>query len=163
MSKNRKNGRKNRNGGDKVSRRLFVIDIENLCGKPVIEEADVKAAQKFANEAFHPSINDLVVIGTSHTSNFINAGMAWRGARQVFGSGHDGADLALLAAISEYNVVSFEEIVIMSGDGIFADAVDEIASKGVIVTVVSIGRCLSKKLAGAAPLIRLVDEAAIAA
>lgn len=163
MSKSRKIRRKDRNDGEKTPRRLFVIDIENLCGKPVIEESDVKAVQRFVNEALSLSTNDLVVIGTSHTNNFVSAGVAWKGVRQVFKPGHDGADLALLAAINEYNVETFEEIVIMSGDGIFADAVDEIAARSVIVTVMSIGRCLSKKLGEAASLVRFVDEAAIAA
>lgn len=163
MSKNKKNTRKNPGQQSTAARRLFVIDIENLCGKAILNEDDIHAAQRFVTAEFKPSNHDLIVIGTSHTSNFMNAGMAWRGARQVIGRGHDGADLALLSSIDEYDVESFEEIVIMSGDGIFAEAVDEIASRGVIVTVVSIGCSLSKKLAHVAPRVHLVDECAIAA
>lgn len=143
------------------SRRLFVIDIENYCGKPILSETDVEHARKSIQKHFNPSESDLVVIGTSHTNNYLSVGFAWQGIRQVIAKGHDGADLALLNALEGYQLDNFSEVTIMTGDSIFTDRVSEIASNGTIVTVISLARCLSNKLAAAASRIQFVhnDEA----
>lgn len=135
-----------------------MVDIENYCGKPVLSEEDVAAAQKSLAKHFNPSENDLIVVGTSHTSNFMSVGMVWKGVRQVLGMGHDGADNALLKAIKDYQLETFSEVYILSGDGIFTEAVEEIALRGVLVAVVSIKRCLSQKLAEIAPQLHFVKQ-----
>jgi len=157
MHKNRKNMQKNASGASQ-SRRLFVVDIENYCGKPVLSENDVAAALKSPNKHFHPGDNDLIVVGTSHTSNIVNVGLVWKGVRQVIGMGHNGADTALPNAIKDYRLETFSEVFILSGDGIFSKAVDEIALSGATVAVVSIARCLSQKLAEIAPKLQLVKQ-----
>ena len=156
MCKNRKNAKKST--ANHAARKLFVVDIENYCGKPILSENDALAAKESLVNHFHPSENDLVVVGTSHTSNYLNVGMVWKGIRQVLGKGHDGADIALLDAMQDYRLDTFSEVFILSGDGIFAEAVEEIALSGIIVAVVSIERCLSQRLAEAAPQIQLVEQ-----
>ena len=156
-------GRKKHLGGkvaNQESRKLFIIDIENYCGKPVLTEQDISAAREGIAKEFGLAPSDLVVIGTSHTSNLMSAGFAWRGARQVIMHGHNGADEALLKAVEEYRIESFAEVYIMSGDGIFADLVSRLANSGIAVTVASVQRCLSRKLSAAAPQVRIVAETA---
>ena len=158
-------GRKKHLGGKAAnheSRKLFIIDIENYCGKPVLTEEDVAAAKDGIAKEFGLAPSDLVVIGTSHTSNLMSAGFAWRSARQVIMHGHDGADEALLKAVEDYKIDSFAEVYVMSGDGIFADLVERLANSGVAVTVASIQRCLSRKLSAAAPRVQIVAEHAAA-
>lgn len=157
MSKNRKNAPK-KTAKTTGPRRLFVVDIENYCGKPVLSEEDVAAARKSLEKHFNPGENDLIVVGTSHTSNFMNVGMVWKGVRQVLGMGHDGADNALLKAIRDYQLKTFSEVFILSGDGIFSRVVEELALGGIAVAVVSIKRCLSQKLAEAAPQLHFVKQ-----
>lgn len=160
MSKSRKNVKKAASN-NAIARRLFVVDIENYCGKPVLNEEDVLAAKKSLVKHFHPTESDLIVVGTSHTSNYLNVGMAWKGVRQVLGIGHDGADIALLKAIKDYRIDTFSEVFILSGDGIFTEAVEELALNGVIVAVASIKRCLSQRLAEIAPQLQFVKQPAL--
>lgn len=155
MCKSRKNAKKS---NINTTRRLFVVDIENYCGKPVLNENDVIAAKRSLIKHFHPTENDLIVVGTSHSNNFMNVGMIWQGVRQVLGTGHDGADIALLKAIKDYQLGTFSEVFILSGDGIFAEAVEELALSNVMVAVVSIRRCLSQKLAEIAPQLQFVKQ-----
>ena len=81
--------------------------------------------------------------------------------RQVLGKGHDGADIALLKAIKDYRLDTFSEVFILSGDGIFTEAVEELALSGVLVAVVSIKRCLSQRLAEIAPQLQFVKQPAL--
>lgn len=145
------------------ARKLFLVDIENLCGKAVLTTQDAKAARNFVDGVLGPSGSDLVVVGASHSGNLISAGAGWMGPRWVFGRGRDGADKALVKAAGEYAVETFEEVVIISGDGIFADVADSISSQGVIVAVVALRGHLSHRLAKAASSIRLVDDLELAA
>ena len=154
-------GRKKHRGGkvaNQESRKLFIIDIENYCGKPVLTEQDVAAAREGIAKEFGLTPSDLVVIGTSHTSNLMSAGFAWRGARQVIMHGHNGADEALLKAVEDYKIDSFAEVYVMSGDGIFANLVTRLSNSGIAVTVASIQRCLSRKLNAVTPQVRIVAE-----
>lgn len=90
--------------------------------------------------------SEQVVIGTSHVG-VVAAGLGWRGPRLVARSGENGADLALLEVLTEERVEErFDEVVLVSGDGIFTEAVAALAAVGVEVTVVAHpGRC-SKRL-----------------
>ncbi|WP_296010561.1 hypothetical protein [uncultured Adlercreutzia sp.] len=161
MSKSKKT-RKNALSG-KMNRRLFLIDVENYCGKPILSEQDALVAKMSFFEHFSPRENDLIVVGTSHTNNFFNVGMAWHGVRQVLGIGHDGADMALIKAAKDYRLNTFEEVVVLSGDGIFAETVEELALEGVIVAVVSSADRLSRRLVDVAPRIRVVAQPALKA
>ena len=133
------------------TRKLVFVDIENYAGEPMLSQEVVGKARESLTGLIGITANDLVVVATSHTANFVNAQLAWRGPRHVGKWGHDGADLALIETMGQYDLGSFSEIYVVTGDGIFADAVDEIASAGHIVTVVSRVAALSRKLEKAAP------------
>lgn len=165
MCKNKKSAARNAiktipsDGG----RRLFVVDIENYCGKPVLSENDVLAAKQSLVKNFNPTESDLIVVGTGHTSNFMNVGMVWRDVRQVLGKGHNGADIALLKAIKDYRLDTFSEVLILSGDNIFTETVEKLALNGGMVAVVSIKHCLSQKLAEIAPKLHFIKQPALEA
>jgi hypothetical protein len=65
----------------------------------------------------------------------------------VVGSGPDGADLALLEVLAEHDVEGrFDAVVVASGDGIFTDAVSELAGMGLSTLVISRPEALSRRL-----------------
>jgi uncharacterized LabA/DUF88 family protein len=139
---------------------LFVIDIENYCGKAVLSQQDVASARQSICDSFRPTSEDLIVIGTSHSENFLSVGLVWRGARMVWSKGHNGADLALIEALETYRLNSFKEVVLVTGDHIFADKVRQISETGVEVTAVSCRRSLSKKLSVAATNVHIARDRA---
>ena len=53
-----------------LERRLVLIDIENYCGKPVLETEDVIGVRASIELPSKAGSGDLFVIGTSHTHNF---------------------------------------------------------------------------------------------
>ncbi|MBQ9043230.1 MAG: NYN domain-containing protein [Eggerthellaceae bacterium] len=132
-------------------RRIFFLDIENYAGKAVIGPDDVEAVRESIDRQFRPGDADMIVVGTSHTNNFLCAALSWKGPRHVLRRGRDGADLALLASIGEYRLDAFAEVLVMSGDGIFADKAAELVAQGVRVTVVSRPGSLSWRLVASAP------------
>ena len=132
-------------------RRIFFLDIENYAGKALLSADDVLAVRESVERQFAPGEADLIVIGTSGSANFLASALAWEGPRHVLKRGHDGADLALLEAIGEYRLDTFDEVLLMSGDGIFADKASELVGRGLDVTVVSRPGSLSWRLVAAAP------------
>lgn len=142
----------------KPTRRLFLIDIENYCGKGVLAVEDVYNARQSISRDFNLREEDLVVIGTSHGDNCLVSGTGWRGPRQVLMRGHDGADLALIKASHEYRIDAFAAIILISGDGIFTETVQgaRAFNKPVIVAARRTG--MSRKLSLAASAVRYVDS-----
>ncbi|WP_409366232.1 NYN domain-containing protein [Mycolicibacterium septicum] len=93
---------------------------------------------------------DQIVIGTSHVG-LLATGVGWPGPRIVVRSGEDGADLALLEVLLDERVNErFEEVVVVSGDAIFADAVARLGELGVTVTVVARREACARRLRFAA-------------
>lgn len=71
---------------------------------------------------------------------FIDERMLWR-------SGKDGADLALLDILKNEDIANrFSEVVVGSGDGIFAEIVARLAANGVRGHVVSRREALAHRL-----------------
>ena len=128
------------------TRRLLLIDIENYCGKGNLQPADVRIARTEICRDLELGGGDLVVIGTSHSNNCFVCGTEWEGPRQVLRRGHDGADVALIDAFGEYRLDTFSSLVIVSGDGIFADIASCARNKEKAVTIVSRIEGLSGKL-----------------
>lgn len=127
-------------------RRIVVVDIENVVRGAVQSELHAAYARQAIEEAIGPTDRDQVVIGTSHVG-LVSAGMAWHGARLVVRSGPDGADLALLEVlIGEQIAARFDEVILVSGDGIFADVVSSLGGDGVNVTVAATPGSCSKRL-----------------
>src|SRR6478735_5384782 len=118
-------------------RRLVVVDIENVVGGAVLTVEQATGVHLSVEGFAALNGSEHVVIGTSHVG-VVSTGLGWRGPRLVVRSGENGADLALLDVLTEERVAErFDEVVLVSGDGIFAEAVADLGSAGVEVTVVA--------------------------
>ena len=143
----------------KAARRLFVVDIENAAGTGRIDEKSCKSVKSRIERTYMPGQNDLTVIGVSHKNNLFPA-HSWEGARLVLREGHDGADLALENVLTTENVENrFDEVVIVSGDGLFAKQATRLRSLGIKVTVDSRARQLSRILAFSCTSVSLAPSA----
>lgn len=127
-------------------RRLVLVDIENVVGGAAMTAATARWARDVVDAALSVAEGEQVVIATSH-AGLLSTCSAWPAARVKVRSGKNGADLELLdVLVTERLAERFEEVVVVSGDGIFADAIAALASKGVLVTVASWHRSLSARL-----------------
>ena len=139
-------------------RQLVLVDIENAVGGAAIDQAAVRWAKAHIEEVTKIAAEGHVVIGTSHIG-LLSVGSAWSDLRYVVGSGPDGADRALLTVLEEDIESRFGEILLVSGDGIFADRIAELAAYGLRVIVVAHPDGLSKRLRMAAhQVIYLTDH-----
>lgn len=141
-------------------RRFVAMDIENIHGGAVSKKEFVDAAWRKVADAIHLSDNEQVVIGVG-PSSLLAAGMSVPTARLVMCRGPSGADHAPIEVLREECIADrFDEVVIVSGDGILADAAAWLASRGVEVSVVARNGHLSSRLRLAAgKLVFLPDHA----
>lgn len=123
-------------------RRLVVVDIENAVGGAVMVVEQAVAARCAVEGVAGLTGSEQIVIGTSHIG-LLSSGLGWQGTRLLVQSGEDGADLALLSVLTEERIEArFDAVVLVSGDGIFTEAVAALGAAGVHVTVVAHqGRC----------------------
>ena len=63
-----------RNRSKRPTRRLFILDIENYAGRKVLRTLAVENVRDAIYRKLAPKNEDLIVIGTSHTANFVCAG-----------------------------------------------------------------------------------------
>lgn len=127
-------------------RRLVLVDIENVVGGAAVTPAMAAWARTVIESALLGTHDEQVVIGTSHCGLF-NVKDAWPCARVEVRSGPDGADLELLEVLTTEHLASrFDEVVLVSGDGIFAEAVADLGRSGVHVVVAAWADGLSTRL-----------------
>lgn len=123
-----------------------MIDIENISGGAIRSLAQARWAQKIITSTLDLHGDEQVVIGVSK-SGVINTGPVWPAARLVHGCGVDGADHALLDVLNNENIARrFDEVVLVSGDGIFTEVVATLGGHGVEVMVVAHQVSLAKRL-----------------
>lgn len=140
----------------------MVVDIENVVGGAVRTAAQAAWARLRVVEALDLQPGEQVTVGTSHVG-LLNTRAAWPGARIVVRSGEDGADRALLEVLlGELIEERFDELALVSGDGIFADAVAALGAAGLKVTVASWRELCSKRLRMAASRTVFFDDSALA-
>lgn len=141
------------------TRKIFVVDIENAVGAGVVCE---KACRKVMERIYQDhkfQTGDLIVIGVSHSQNFFAVKTWNESVRVVAKWGHDGADLALEKVLEKENIEKrFSEVVIVSGDGLFAAQAAYLRAQGVKVTVDSRITQLSRFLALNCTAIRLAPS-----
>jgi hypothetical protein len=133
-----------------VARAVHLVDAENLLGTPAPSPAQVRhlISRYAARVGFGPM--DQVIIACSHLA-FQTIGFCWPGPQYLLRSGLDGADLALLAVLDTSHIAArFADVVIGSGDHIFAPAVTGLTTAGCWVTVATRRDRLSASLARAA-------------
>lgn len=139
-------------------RRLVVVDIENVAGGALVTKAMADWARAVVEATLQVAEGEQVVIGTSHVGMF-NASDAWPSARVKVRSGEDGADLELLNVLETEHVEErFDEVLIVSGDGVFADVAAHLARYGVRVTVAAWSTSMSARLRLAADSIVYLDD-----
>lgn len=127
------------------SRAIHLIDIENLAGQPRPSAEQVERVREMYETVVHVDCHDHVVVAANHGAA-PEVGLTWPG-RLVIRSGHNGADLALLDVANHESIAErFDEVVIASGDGIFADLAAWLTASGVPVRVVSRPESLSRRL-----------------
>lgn len=140
------------------NRRLHLIDVENLVGSPRPSLAEVEDCAARYRLATAPGPSDQYVVACNHGAAAA-VSFGWPGARVRMRSGPDGADLALIEVIERERVAErFSDVIVGSGDGIFAPAVARLVADGVAVTVASLEGSLSRRLELAAPTVVLVTN-----
>jgi hypothetical protein len=131
-------------------RRLVLVDIENVVGGAVHSTEQAQWARQEVESMIGIQEHDQVVVGTSHIGLF-STFAAWPKSRLLVRSGENGADLELLTIMEDENIHQrFEELVLISGDGIFTEQVSRLGALGVRVTVVGHVNGVSKRLRMAA-------------
>ena len=151
---------------NKGSRRLVLLDIENLAGSPLLTGQQVLGVCSDISRAYPLEPRDLVYVG-GHVGNAFPCDLA---ARITHGSvcllrGRDAADRALINRATEVPLEAFNsdvhpitECVIGSGDRIFVDVAIEMKSRGLYVTVLSRSYNISRKLSQVADRVVLLDD-----
>jgi len=130
----------------KAGRQLLLIDIENLTGTPSPTHEQVEVAKASLRQVVPGFDEAQHIVACSHHAAPTVA-FAFRGARHLWQSGRDGADLALLDVLENERVDErFERVTICSGDGIFASSAAWLAEAEVDVTVVSLPDHLATRL-----------------
>ena len=143
-----------------AKRRLFAVDIENIVGCGKVTEEESRKVAHTVEQRYMLGSNDHVVVGVSHGKNAF-AAKAWYGARLVFQRGKNGAYLALKHVLETEKIEErYDEVYVFSGDGIFAESVSMLKSKGVFVEVISEASRVSKKLMHSAQVINLFSDKA---
>lgn len=139
-------------------RRFVLVDIENLTAGQGSYAVFADLWQTITAVGLTGSADHHVVIGASRpVAKRFSTAIAGPNVRWVVGShGPDGADRALLAACNTFQVAKrYEELVIMSGDHVFAGVARQARRRGLRVHVVTTERVdgydpLSRELAAAA-------------
>lgn len=133
-----------------AGRRLVLVDLENLLGRRYVTRLGAAWAAVMVQKVLDLDLADQVVVGTSHQNNFLAAKLGWKGARHVFAHGADGAERALITVFSESVPDRFTEVVVVSGDHIFAEPLSTLPTFGVATTVVAPNARMSARLRMAA-------------
>lgn len=128
-------------------RRIHLVDVENLVGHGRPTRAEVTDCATTYRGLDLVGARDLLVLGCNPGSQ-LAVGLGWGGPhRLVVRHGADGADLALLDVLEREQVERrFGDLVIASGDGIFADEVRRLRGRGLRVTVVAPLRSAARRL-----------------
>ncbi len=127
-------------------RHQVLVDIENAACTASPEAEWVAEIQRTLIEKLGLTGEEMVVLGCSHHAAK-TAAFAWLGGhRRVWRSGADGADLALLEVIDSEPVTrTCDQVTIVSGDWIFANALTSLAAQGITTTVVATRGHLSNR------------------
>lgn len=135
------------------------IDIENLAGNGRLLSQDVVGVRDRFQQAVAPDEMDLFTVGCD-SSNAFHVRSAFPGARLVVGRGPDGADLALIEAMQEdmQSGAWSTQVLLGSGDHIFAPILAAMAGEGAITRVVGIEGHTSHRLKLAAHHTTLLPE-----
>jgi len=150
----------------KKTRKLVLLDIENLAGSGLVSPIMALQIVKSLNRLCPIDLRDVVFVG-SHKGNFAScslvAGMMH--GSMCFQNGPNGAEIALLSRADEVppaayasEIYPINECVIGSGDHEFVDLARIQKAQGRFVTVVTRSTSLSRELAVIADRVIFIDE-----
>jgi hypothetical protein len=132
------------------SRHLVLIDAENLAATPDPTPEEVEMVREALTVVVPDFETAQRIVACSHHAAR-NVAFAFPGARHLWRSGRNGADLALLDVLGNESVDQrFGRVTLCSGDGIFADSAARLAVANVDVTAVALEGHLSARLSLAA-------------
>ena len=136
------------------------VDLENACGGSLLVRDYEKSIRRSILDIRQCCTTQVTYsVGPTAITSCPELIWDWGFARFLPGRGIDGADLALLAAIqNEPFRVSFDSLVLVSGDHIFADEISRLNSIGVSTTVISHKLSLSSQLRKAATKVQYLPE-----
>lgn len=143
-----------------TSRTFHAIDIENLVGSGRPAHATVAALRTTYLAVVNVTPLDQMVVACNRGS-LVDVGFGWgpRHAHYRVGIGHNGADWELLGVLECEGVADrFRQVVIASGDGIFAPMAARLTEARCDVTVVSRRASLSPRLKLAAKRVVYLPE-----
>ena len=130
-----------------LKRQLHLVDIENLLGDPRPSECAVSEALALYAQLVDVRGPNQIIVACNHGAASAVGCCLGEGPRLLVRSGHNGADEALLDVLATERVEErFTEVILASGDGIFASHVAELTSRGIPVTVVARRDSLSARL-----------------
>lgn len=131
------------------TRRLILIDIENFNGGPVQTPAQAKWCRRALGHWLNIHNDEQVIIAADSTT-LTNVFAGWPRCRLLEGRGENGADMRLLEVMDENLHNKYTELILVSGDRIYAEKISQLAGQGLPTTVYSHQAALSKRLAFAA-------------
>lgn len=132
-----------------MNRRIVLIDIENFNGRPVTTPAQARWCRRMLEDWLALQPDEQVVIAAD-ISTVTDIYLAWPQARILAGRFNNGADLRLLEVMDEGLATRFTELVLVSGDRIYAEKISELAGQGLPTHVYAHEVALSKRLQFAA-------------
>jgi len=125
--------------------KLYLIDIENLIDGLIFTRSIMRLREIIQNSIPVKS-DDIVIVGTDITGMSRTITAAWPQAQCLFRRGRDGADHALLRELCLRDLSNFSEVVIASGDHIFAEEAARLLLEGFSVTVLARKGAISRLL-----------------
>ena len=146
-------------------RSLHLVDIENLLSDPLCEdtvyiEATISDYKCLSNWR---AGDQVLVAANRWLSKKLAFSLQDWACRLFTAQGPDGADLRLIEEGAQEKLLSqFDQLVVGSGDGIFAETVALSRKLGLKSVTVSRSRNLSRKLAAASDEVRMMTSQPLA-
>ena len=118
-------------------RTLHLVDADNLTGGPTEDGCVAQRAADTYRISSGTRIGDQTIVGSDLRSAAVTA-FAWPGVMVIRTTGTDAVDHSLIEQLDPADVAArFGRVVVGSGDGIFADAMNVLRDAGVAVEVVA--------------------------
>lgn len=146
-----------------AGRTLHLVDLENLMGGPFQSLSSMRCVSNWYRRTAPVQREDHVIVAVNPMLA-MPAASEWPGTLLRVARGRDGADLALINELRDATWIAshFDRVVIGSGDGIFAPAIDAIRNHGIAVGILARERRIARSLRGSANFLVLLtrDDAA---
>jgi hypothetical protein len=139
-------------------RRLVVVEIESIAEGAARTDALASWAKHKVAGAIALKQGEQVIVGATHRS-VLPVRMVWPEPRIVTGPRAEAVQNELLQILQGERIAErFDELVLASGNDVYAEAVASLGASGVEVTVVAWPENLSKRLRMAAAHVVLLER-----